>query len=115
MPFLQRKEQAMLAISPAASAAISKALEGAPVPDGAGFRLAAGPQTDRGVPIEIAFVPAAEPGDEVIGTEATADVFVEPQTAQLLTDQVLDADVSADGAVSFTLHPQPASPETDAG
>jgi iron-sulfur cluster assembly protein len=97
----------MLAISPAASAAISKALEGTAVPDGAGLRLAAGPQTDRGIAIEIAFVSAAAPDDQVIGTGAPADVFVEPQTAELLDDQVLDAQLATDGGISFTLHAQP--------
>ena len=96
----------MLAISPAASAAISKALEGTEVPDGAGLRLAAGPTTERGVAIEIAFVTAAEPTDQVVDTGAPADVFVEPQTADLLSDQVLDAQMAADGAIAFTLHPQ---------
>jgi iron-sulfur cluster assembly protein len=96
----------MLAISPAASAAISKALEGASVPDGAGLRLAAGPNTEHGIAIEVAFVTAADPADQVIETEASADVFVEPATAELLDDQVLDAATTADGAINFTLHPK---------
>ena len=96
----------MLAISPAASAAISSALGDSTVPDGAGLRLAAGPSTDRGIAIEVAFVTAAEPEDVVIETGAPADVFVEPATAELLDDQVLDAASGPDGAISFTLHPQ---------
>lgn len=96
----------MLAISAAASAAINRALTGATVPDGAGLRLAAGPQTERGVAIEVAFVAAADPRDQVIDTGAPADVFVEPVAAELLDDQVLDADVQPDGAISFTLHAQ---------
>jgi iron-sulfur cluster assembly protein len=96
----------MLAISPAASAAIGKALEGTAVPEGAGLRLAAGPQTERGIAIEIAFVSAAAPDDQVIDTGAPADVFVEQQTAELLNDQVLDAQLATDGGISFTLHAQ---------
>jgi Fe-S cluster assembly iron-binding protein IscA len=96
----------MLAISPAASDAINAALEAATVPDGAGLRLASGPQTEHGIAIEIAFVTAADPGDEIIETTAAADVFVEPVTAELLDDQVLDASVAPDGSISFTLHPQ---------
>jgi Fe-S cluster assembly iron-binding protein IscA len=96
----------MLAISPAASAAIDTAVEAASVPDGAGLRLAAGAPTDRGVTIEITFVTAAPPGDQVIGTDAAADVFVEPATADLLDDQVLDVGQGPDGTMSFTLRPQ---------
>jgi iron-sulfur cluster assembly protein len=96
----------MLAISPAASNAIDAALDAAEVPDGVGLRLAAGPPTDQGVAIEIAFVTAADPGDQVIETNAAADVFVEPQTAEMLDDQVLDAGLRPDGSISFTLRPQ---------
>jgi Fe-S cluster assembly iron-binding protein IscA len=96
----------MLAISPAASAAIDTALDAASVPDGAGLRLAAGPPTDRGITIEIAFVTAADPDDQVIETDAAADVFVESATAELLDDQVLDAGRGPDGAISFSLHPK---------
>lgn len=104
----------MLAISPAASNAIDTALNAVTVPEGAGLRLAAGPQTERGVAIEVAFVTAADPGDQVIETDAAADVFVEPQTAQLLDDQVLDAGLAPDGSLSFTLRPQGPSMD-DAG
>jgi iron-sulfur cluster assembly protein len=101
----------MLAVSPAASAAISSALEGAEVPDGAGLRLAAGPQTERGIAIEIGFVTAPEPDDQVIEADPAPDIFVEPRTAALLDDQVLDADVQPDGAISFTLHAQTSGPD----
>jgi Fe-S cluster assembly iron-binding protein IscA len=100
----------MLAVSPAASAAISSALEGAELPDGAGLRLAAGAQTEQGISIEIGFVPTAEPDDEVVETGAPADLFVEPRAAALLDDQVLDASVHPDGAISFSLHAQPSEP-----
>jgi iron-sulfur cluster assembly protein len=96
----------MLAISPAATAAISTALGVAEVPDGAGLRLATGPTTDQGVAIEIEFVSAAVPGDQVIETGAAADVFVEPATAELLDDQMLDAGQGPDGTISFALRPQ---------
>ena len=101
----------MLAVSPSASAAISSALEGAELPTGAGLRLAAGPQTERGIAIEIGFVTAPEPDDQVVETGAPADLFVEPRTAALLDDQVLDADIEADGAISFSLHAQVSGPD----
>lgn len=96
----------MLAISPAASAAIETALDAASAPEGAGLRLAAGPMTEQGVAIEIALVEAAGPSDRVVETGAVGEVFLEPETAELLDDQVLDAELGPDGAISFSLHPQ---------
>lgn len=99
----------MLAISPAASAAISSVLEDAEVPDTAGVRLAAEQQTEQGTAISITFVAAAAPGDQVIDTGAPAGVFVDPTAAALLDDQVLEADVEPDGGITFSLHAQPGS------
>ena len=97
----------MLAISPAASAAITEALRGASIADGAGLRLAAGPRTKRGVAVEITFVTEPQPDDQVIERGAPADVMLEPATAELLDDQILDAAIEPDGAVTFALRPQP--------
>jgi hypothetical protein len=74
----------MLAISPTASAVITNALAQAEAPDGAGLRLAAGELTDRGMAIE-------------------------PTTAELLADQMLDAEVKPD-QITFSLRPQPQDP-----
>jgi iron-sulfur cluster assembly protein len=103
----------MLAITPAATAAIDRALEGATLPEGAGLRLVAGSPTERGVAIEIGFVTAADPDDQVIDTGAPADVFVEPAAAELLDDQLLDASIADDGGINFTLRAQ--TDATDSG
>lgn len=99
----------MLAISQAASAVITNALAQSEAPEGAGLRLAAGEVTERGMAIEVGFVASALPEDQVIHAGEGADVFVEPATAELLTDQVLDADVQPD-QITFSLHPQPQDP-----
>ena len=96
----------MLAISPNASNAITAALERVAVPDGAGLRLTTGPRTSDGVAVNIAFVTAADPTDHVIETDAAADVFIAPAAVELLDDQVLDADIAHDGAITFALHSQ---------
>ena len=96
----------MLAISPKASDAISVALEGASVPDGAGLRLTPGPRSAEGTAVHITFVTEPEPADQVIETGAGADVFVAPAAVELLEDQVLDADVGPDGAITFALYTQ---------
>jgi iron-sulfur cluster assembly protein len=96
----------MLAISPRASDAISQALEAASVPDGAGLRLTPGQSSAEGTAVQITFVTAPDPADHVIETGAAADVFVAPGAAELLDDQVLDADVAPDGAITFALYAQ---------
>jgi Fe-S cluster assembly iron-binding protein IscA len=94
----------MLAISPNASDAISLALEGASVPESAGLRLTPGPRSAEGTAVHITFVTEPDPADQVIETGAAADVFVAAAAAELLDDQVLDADVAPDGAITFALY-----------
>jgi iron-sulfur cluster assembly protein len=96
----------VLAISPNASAAISRALEGASVPDGTGLRMTPGSRGPDGTAVEITFVTAAEPADQVVETGAAADVFVAPEAVRLLDDQVLDAEVGSDGSIKFALYHQ---------
>lgn len=54
----------------------------------------------------VSIAPTPEPGDEVIGDEDLR-VFLEKAVAEALDDKVLDARVDEEGAVSFTLLPQP--------
>ncbi|BDZ38887.1 Fe-S cluster assembly protein HesB [Microbacterium suwonense] len=54
----------------------------------------------------VTIAPTPEPGDEVIGDDEIR-VFLEHAAAELLNDKVLDASVDEQGAVSFTLLPQP--------
>lgn len=96
----------MLAISPAASAAIANALKAVSLPEGAGLRLAADGVTDRGTAIAITFVTDAAPEDEVVDIGAPAGVFVEPAAAALLQGHVLDAHTDADGLATFFLRPR---------
>jgi len=96
----------MLAVSAAASTAISKALQAVSLPEGAGLRLAADGVTDRGTAIQITFVTDAAPDDQVVDIGAPAGLFLEPVTAELLEGQVLDARTNPDGLASFFLRPQ---------
>ncbi|MDP3949674.1 Fe-S cluster assembly protein HesB [Microbacterium sp.] len=52
-------------------------------------------------------VPSPEPADVVIDGVASR-VFLEENAAEVLSDKVLDAGVDDEGAVSFTILPQPA-------
>jgi Fe-S cluster assembly iron-binding protein IscA len=100
----------MLTISPKASNAIGAALRGAAIPDGAGLRLTPGPRSAEGTAVHITFVTEREPADQVIETGAAADVFIAPAAAELLHDQVLDAELEADGAITFALYTRGSRP-----
>ena len=60
---------------------------------GSGLRIA---PTQAGE-LELSLVAEPTPGDEVIDSEG-ARLFLEQQTAEMLSDQVLDAQVGSDGA-----------------
>jgi len=55
----------------------------------------------------VTIAPTPEPGDAVIGDDDLR-IFLEQAAAEALDDKVLDAAVDEQGAVSFTLLPQPA-------
>jgi len=95
----------MLTVTPQAAEAIAAVLSGPSVPEGAGLRLMPGPTEDGGVGIGLAVVEQPGAEDQVIETGSGADLFVEPNAAELLDDKELDADV--DGAqVTFSVRPQ---------
>ncbi|MDQ1293514.1 MAG: iron-sulfur cluster assembly protein [Actinomycetota bacterium] len=64
--------------------------------DGGGLRIA---PTETG-DLQVALAATPIPGDEVINEEG-ARVFLEAQTALVLADQILDAQVAEDGARFF--------------
>jgi Fe-S cluster assembly iron-binding protein IscA len=86
----------MLAVSENAASAIDGIITSRDLPDGAGVRLSqetsgADGEADAGIRLDLVPEPAA--GDEVI---EDAQVYIEPETARLLDDKVLDAEVSGD-------------------
>jgi Fe-S cluster assembly iron-binding protein IscA len=95
----------MLTITPAASAAIVNLLQSPTVPDGAGLRITHGPVTGETVAIGMSVVDEPDPEDKVLEAGDGAEVFVEPETADLLDDQELDVEIDADRVV-FSFHPQ---------
>lgn len=101
----------MLTITQTAREAVTALLAAPSVPDGSGLRLSqnAGPTAESGVGIGLTIVERPGPEDQVVDTGGEGGVFVEPQTAELLADQELDADIQ-DDRVTFRLRPQ--QPET---
>jgi iron-sulfur cluster assembly protein len=99
----------MLTITPNASTAIRTLLSAPSVPEGSGMRLMHGPGQGGEAGIGLAIVEQPGPADQVIEAEGGADLFLEPETAVLLDDKELDANVEGN-QVTFSLRPQPPGP-----
>ena len=65
------------------------------LPDSAGLRIA--PTAGANGELQLSLEPEPIPGDEVIDTDGVR-VFLEPTTANLLSNQTLDAQVTDSGA-----------------
>lgn len=86
----------MLSVTDNAATAIDGILSSRDLPEGAGVRLAqeaSGPDGDGESGIRLDLVTEPVIGDEVL---EEAQVFIEPETARMLDDKLLDAEVSGD-------------------
>ena len=92
----------MLTLTENASTAVRDLATRAGLPDSGGLRIAESQQQLGS--FELALVPEAVPGDDVIDADG-ATVFVAPETSPALADLTLDADPSATRAPGFTLAP----------
>ncbi len=101
-----RKEPPVLTLTPTASAAVHALLDNPELPDSSGLRLQS--QTDAtgqpGIGIEVVTAPVD--GDQLVPAGAGHDVYLSPDVAPVLDDQVLDAELD-DRRVAFSLRPQP--------
>jgi Fe-S cluster assembly iron-binding protein IscA len=86
----------MLTLTDQAQQAVRGLTQDPQAPEGAGMRIATGEQG-----LELSLVEAPVAGDDVIDADG-ARVFVEQQTAPMLSEQTLDAQVR-EGQVSFFL------------
>jgi Fe-S cluster assembly iron-binding protein IscA len=93
----------VLTLTENASTAVRDLTSRAGLPESGGLRIAESQQQLGS--FELALVPEAVPGDEVIASDG-ATVFVPQETATVLADLTLDADPSASGSPGFTLAPQ---------
>ncbi|HKS43542.1 MAG TPA: iron-sulfur cluster biosynthesis family protein [Amycolatopsis sp.] len=98
----------MLAMTDAAADAITAltAQEGKQETGGLRFEVQA--QQDSGAQLALSVADQPEAGDQVLGTEGGARVFLEPQAAQFLDDKVLDVQQDESGQLNFAVMPQPA-------
>ncbi|MFF5991586.1 MULTISPECIES: HesB/IscA family protein [Prauserella] len=96
----------MLAMTDAAVEAIS-ALTSQDGQQAAGLRFAVREESDAGAQLALSIAPAPEDGDEVLGTDSGARVFLEPQAASFLDDKVLDVQQDEQGQLNFAVMQQP--------
>ncbi|HEY0216039.1 MAG TPA: adhesin [Cellulomonas sp.] len=93
----------MLTLTDNASTAVRDLTTRAGLPDSGGLRIAESEQQLGS--FELALVPEAVPGDDVIDRDG-ATVFVSSGTSAALADLELDADPSPESGPGFTLAPQ---------
>jgi hypothetical protein len=96
----------MLALTRDAARAVDRICSQAEASDGAGLRISRIDRADRngggGTDLRLALVESPPPGDRRV---EGAPVYVEPSTAELLDDKLLDADLG-DGRIRFRLFQQ---------
>ena len=93
----------MLTLTDHAVTAIRNLTARAGLPPETGLRIAPEDGEPRGLALSLADAPQA--GDQVIEA-SDVHVFVQPEASAVLDDKALDAQISEDGEVSFTLQDQ---------
>ncbi|WP_116047970.1 HesB/IscA family protein [Amycolatopsis palatopharyngis] len=93
----------MLAMTDAAAEAISALTA---QQESAGLRFAVQAEQEAGAQLALSVAPAPEEGDQVLGTENGAKVFLEPQAADFLDDKVLDVQQDDEGQLNFAVMQQ---------
>ncbi|MCP2252142.1 Fe-S cluster assembly iron-binding protein IscA [Prauserella aidingensis] len=96
----------MLAMTDAAVEAIS-ALTAQDGQDAAGLRFAVREETEEGAQLALSVAPGPEEGDQVLGTESGARVFLEEKASSFLDDKVLDVQQDDQGQLNFAVMQQP--------
>jgi iron-sulfur cluster assembly protein len=95
----------MLAMTDAAAEAINALTESQGEQQG-GLRVAVSEVAEGGAQLALAVAESPESGDQVVGTEGGAKVFMEERAAQFLDDKVLDVRQDDQGQLNFAVFPQ---------
>ncbi len=93
----------MLAVTEAAADAISALTAQEGVEQQGGLRFAMRSLDDSQTALALSVAPAPADGDEVVTADAGAQVFLEPQAAEFLSDKVLDVQQDAEGQLNFAV------------
>ena len=93
----------MLAVTEAAADAISALTAQEGVQDQGGLRFAMRSLENSQTALALSVAPAPADGDEVVTADAGAQVFLEPEAAEFLSDKVLDVQQDAEGQLNFAV------------
>nr|WP_252365324.1 iron-sulfur cluster biosynthesis family protein [Saccharomonospora piscinae] len=74
--------------------------------ESAGLRFAVREENESGAQLALSIAPSPEEGDQVLGTDSGAKVFLEPQAATFLDDKVLDIQQDDQGQLNFAVMQQ---------
>jgi iron-sulfur cluster assembly protein len=99
----------MLTFTETATATIEELTSRPGLPDTNGLRISSNTGSPAESTLAVTLTAAPAPDDQVIELPRSK-VYLEPEAADLLDDKVLDANVSEDGSVSFSVAPQAAPP-----
>ncbi|HEU5476003.1 MAG TPA: iron-sulfur cluster biosynthesis family protein [Actinophytocola sp.] len=93
----------MLAVTEAAAEAISALTAQEGVAGNGGLRFAVRTADDSQAALALSVAPEPSEGDQVVTSQDGAQVFLEPQAAEFLSDKVLDVEQDAEGQLSFAV------------
>jgi iron-sulfur cluster assembly protein len=93
----------MLAVTEAAAGAISALAAQEGVQEEGGLRFAMRALDDSQTALALSVAPAPADGDEVVTAQEGAQVFLEPEAAEFLSDKVLDVQQDAEGQLNFAV------------
>jgi Fe-S cluster assembly iron-binding protein IscA len=93
----------MLAMTEAAAEAISALTTQEGRQEAGGLRFALQSAVDDGAQLAVSVAPAPEEGDQVVGSNHGAKVFIEPRAAEILDDKILDVQPDEEGQLNFAV------------
>lgn len=95
----------MLTLTDAAATAINQLTSQPNMPETTGLRIAPNTENTDSPSLAAALTTGPGPEDQVLEVHQ-ARVYLEPEAAAQLADQVLDAETAAGGRIAFHLRPQ---------
>lgn len=93
----------MLAVTDAAAGAISALVAQEGVQEQGGLRFAVETTNDSQSALALSVAAGPAEGDQIVTAEDGAQVFLEPQAADYLSDKVLDLQQDEEGQLSFAV------------
>lgn len=93
----------MLKVTESAGKAINDLASSSESPEAAGMRISVAGMNDDGADLALTVMDRPRSGDQVVVGARDSHVFLQPEVAEILDDQVLDARWDEDGRIRFSL------------